>query len=324
MVSDSRVVICLVAFCNLDDVRNCLAGLEHQSFRDFEVVVCENGGPQALARLVAALPDKLPGGQPVSWVADHSNPGYAGGINRCIAARPGRAYYWVLNPDTIPQPDALAAMIADMTARGFDAVGGPIILPTGLLRTCGGRWNRWLAAPLAIGMDTPAEQCPSPEAVERSLAFISGASLLVSARFIAVAGLMREDYFLYGEEVEWCLRARRLGLRLGFSRGGAVLHLQGTTTGSDGDLAHQGRLPIYCNERNRLLILRDSEAGPMALIGAGGALLLILWRFGRRRAWRAMGIALTGWWHGLRQQRGKPGWLQPSSVADPAPAAPIR
>ncbi len=311
MVNDSRAVVSMVAFRNLDDVLNCLGGLEHQSFRDFEVVICENGGPEAFARLSAAVPAKLSSGQPVACVADHSNPGYAGGINRCIAARRGAAFYWVLNPDTIPRPGALAAMVSDMVRRDLDAVGGPIVLPSGRLRTCGGRWNRWLAAPLAIGMDTASRDCPPPTTVEPGLAFISGASLLVSARFLAVAGLMREDYFLYGEEVEWCLRARRRGLRLGFSPGGEVLHLQGTTTGSDGDLANQGRLPIYCNERNRILILRDSEPLPVLLIGSLGALLLIAWRFGRRGAWRAMGIALSGWWHGLHNRRGKPAWLAP-------------
>lgn len=304
-----EVVVCLVSFRNTDDVLNCLDGLAQQSFRNFEVIICENGGPAAFARLSTGVPGKLAGGQAVACIADHSNPGYAGGINRCIAARPGRAIYWVLNPDTVPRPFALAAMVRDMGERGLDAIGGPIVLPNGRLRTCGGRWNRWLAGPLAIGMGRPAEQCPPAREVEPDLAFISGASLLVSRRFIAVAGLMREDYFLYGEEVEWCLRARRRGLKLGFSPKGEVLHFQGTTTGSGHGLAEQGRLPIYCNERNRILIQRDTEGRLRFAIGAAGAALLIGWRYGRRGAWRAMRVALAGWWAGLRNLRGKPQWL---------------
>ena len=309
MDSVSQVVVCIVAFRNHEDVLNCLSGLAQQSFRDFEVIICENGGPAAFELLASALPTKLPGGQPVASIADHANPGYGGGINRCIGVRPGRKFYWVLNPDTIPGVGTLEAMVADMETRVLDATGGPIVLPSGLLRTCGGRWNRWLACPIAIGMDRPADAVPIAANVEKDLAFISGASLLVGYRFIESAGLMREDYFLYGEEVEWCLRAIRQGMKLGFSPRGKVLHYQGTTTGSGHDLARQGRLPIYFNERNRVLILHDTEPAPIVAIGAVGALLLIGWRYGRRRAWRSMWIALAGWWDGLCNCRGKPSWL---------------
>lgn len=309
MKTDPRVAICLVAFRNRSDVLQCLSALSQQSFAAFEVIICENGGPAAFAELAAAIPQRLAGGQPVAVIADHANPGYAGGINRCIAARPGQDYYWVLNSDTVPQPDALAAMIADLERRGLDAIGGPVVAPDGTIGTCGGGWLRWVAGPTAIGKGQPADPAPDTATVELRLAFISGASLLVTRHFIAAAGLMREDYFLYGEEVEWCLRARRRGLALGFSPGGAVLHFQGSTTGSGYGLAVQGRMPIYLNERNRVLILYDTEPEPIVAIAAFGALLLIGWRYGRRGAWRAMKIALTGWWDGLRNRRGKPGWL---------------
>jgi GT2 family glycosyltransferase len=307
--SKGKIVVCLVGFGNIADFIRCLPALSAQTYAEFEVVICENGGPEAFAALSEVVPPRLQKGQAVTLIADHSNPGYAGGINRCIAARPGCEFYWVLNPDTVPRPGALAAMVADIRVRNLDATGGPIVLPSGRLRTCGGRWSRWLAFPIAIGMDLPADQCPTAAEVERRLDFISGASLLATHRLIEEAGLMREDYFLYGEEVEWCLRARARGLKLGFTRGGEVLHFQGTTTGSGHDLGEQGLLPIYCNERNRILILRDTEAAPVFAIGVLGALLLIVWRYGRRGLWQAMGVALSGLRDGIMNRRGKPAWL---------------
>jgi len=38
--------------------------------------------------------------------------------------------------------------------------------------------------------------------------YILGASMLIDGTFLSRAGHMRDDYFLYCEEVEWCLRAR--------------------------------------------------------------------------------------------------------------------
>lgn len=314
MIRTKHIVVCVVSFRNPDDVVNCLAALARQTFRDFEVVVCENGGSEAYAKLATIVPDQLESGQRVTLIADHSNPGYAGGINRCMAARQGYAAYWILNPDTVPKPTALAAMMMVLESGAGDAVGGPIVLPTGILQTCGGKWRNWIAYSTAIAKGVPLADCPPPEAVERSLSFISGASLLASRHFIETAGPMREDYFLYGEEVEWCLRAAAKGLRLRFCIDAAVLHYQGTTTGSSEDISQQGRLPIFCDERNRILTLRDTAPPLMVVIGVVGALLLIGWRYGRRLAWRSMGNALAGWWDGVCNRRGKPGWLSPAAL----------
>lgn len=309
MDNSVKIVVCLVGFRNVGDVMRCLPALAAQTYADFEVVICENGGPDALAALIAAAPERLETGQTVTVIADHSNPGYAGGINRCILARPGAGAYWVLNPDTVPDPAALGAMAEMVFGGAGDAVGGPIVLPDRLLRTCGGRWSPWVAYSRAIANGVPLAACPTAAEVEPQLSFISGASLLVSQRFIAETGLMREDYFLYGEEVEWCLRARAKGLRLRFCREAVVLHYQGTTTGSAHDIGQQHRLPVYCDERNRVLTLRDTAGPAMFAVGAVGALLLLLWRYGRRAAWSQLGYALNGWWAAICNRRGKPDWL---------------
>lgn len=309
MDNSVKIVVCLVGFRNVGDVMRCLPALASQTYADFEVVICENGGPDALAALIAAAPERLETGQAVTVIADHSNPGYAGGINRCILARPGADAYWVLNPDTVPDPAALGAMAEMVFGGAGDAVGGPIVLPDGLLRTCGGKWSKWLAYSRAIHNGTPLANCPTAQEVEPQLSFISGASLLVSQRFIAEAGLMREDYFLYGEEVEWCLRAKAKGLRLRFCREAVVLHYQGTTTGSAHDIGGRPQMPTFCDERNRILTLRDTSAFSVFVVGALGAGLTIVVRYGRRLAFRGLRHALSGWWAGVRNRRGKPAWM---------------
>lgn len=309
MDSKGKIVVCLVGFRNVADVMRCLPALSAQTYTDFEVVICENGGPEAFATLREVVPARLKSGQTVTLIADHSNPGYAGGINRCIAARPDQSAYWILNPDTVPFPGTLGVMAAELAMGRVGAIGGPIVLPTGLLRTCGGRWQPLIAYSSAIANNVPLAECPDAATVERDLSFISGASILASRQFIESVGLMREDYFLYGEEVEWCLRARARGQKLGFCRDGVVLHYQGTTTGSADDIGRRSRLPIFCDERNRVLTLWDTASPLVFVIGAAGAGLTVLFRYGRRLALTAMRHALAGWWAGLCNRRGKPAWL---------------
>jgi GT2 family glycosyltransferase len=121
---------------------------------------------------------------------------------------------------------------------------------------------------------------------------------------------MREEYFLYCEEVEWCLRGLDRGMRLGFAPGALVLHYQGTTTGNPPDIRQRGKTPVYLNERNKILMVRDLFPARLPFV-AVTAFLVIFARFARRGAWRQLGYALEGWVAGLRDERGRPSWVAP-------------
>lgn len=303
-----HVAVCIVGFRNADDILGCLDALSSSTHADFEVVICENGGEAAHGRLLERLPSALPGGQAVRALLAPSNLGYAGGVNVCIEASRQADAWWVLNPDTLPSPSALAALLARLEIGDCEAVGDTIYLPDGRVQSHGGRWRPWLARAVSIGHGTRHGGKVDPAAIEARQNYLNGASMLVGRRFVDVAGLMREDYFLYCEEVEWCLRARARGLRLGYAAGADVLHQAGTTTGSYHDIRSRPRTPIYLGERNKMLTTRDCF--PMALpAAAAAALALACLRFGRARAWRQLGYAISGWAAGLRGERGPPRWL---------------
>ena len=306
----SAVAVCIVSFRNVSDVEHCLKALSLSTYREFRVVICENGGLEAYERLRAALPRTLPGGQAVEILSAPENPGYAGGVNRCMAAAPESSAWWVLNPDTQPEPEALTQMMARLAAGDCDAAGCTICTPAGIVESRGGRWRAWLARAVSIDRAMAAGDTTDLAAVEAQLSFLSGASMLVGRRFLERAGPMREDYFLYAEEVEWCLRAGARGLRLGMAPDARVLHHQGTTTGSVAQISERSRTAVYLDERNKLLVTRDCFPRRLP-VAALAALALIFMRFPRRRAWAQLGFALQGWRAGLRDERGPPSWVRP-------------
>lgn len=303
-----HVAVCIVGFRNADDIAACLAALGRSTYSDYEVIVCENGGAAAHAALAKRLPAALPGGQPVALLRADDNPGFAGGVNRCMRASDLADAWWILNPDAQPDPDALAALVARLAEGDADAVAGTLYLPSGHVQAHGGHWRRWLARPVSIGRGDPLGEPPPRSAIEPRLSYLLGASMLVGRRFVELAGLMREDYFLYGEEIEWCLRGRARGACLGFAPAARVLHAQGSTTGSADAIHARPRLPIYLDERNKLNIVRDHHP-PHLLLATPAALALLTLRFARRGAWRQWRWALSGWWAGVRGRRGRPAWL---------------
>jgi GT2 family glycosyltransferase len=214
----------------------------------------------------------------------------------------------VLNPDTLPEPGALEALVERLGRGDCAAVGGPIRLPNGLVQTYGGLWQRPLARAVSLGHGRPATDPVDPAEIEQRQNYLSGASMLVGRALLEAVGPMREDYFLYCEEVEWCLRAAAAGLRLGFAPDAVVVHKQGGSTGAAVDLRQRSRLSVYLNERNRVLVSRDSQPALLPLT-MWTTLATLLLRFGKRGAWRQLGYALQGWWAGLSGKRGEPPWM---------------
>ncbi|MDB5451645.1 MAG: hypothetical protein JWO33_223 [Caulobacteraceae bacterium] len=302
-----RVSVCIVGFRNADDIVRCLKALAVSTHADFQVTICENGGPEAHRRLRRAAPAALPGGQAVTVIEAGGNLGYAGGVNVCLEATPDADAWWVLNPDTEPHHEAMAALLARLE-RGADAVGGVVHEADGSVDSLGGHWNGWLAHARSIGVGSRLAEPIDAAAVEAQLSYISGASLMIGRRFRQSVGLMRKDYFLYCEEVEWCLRGLDRGMRLGLAADARILHHTGSTTGSAVRLKDRPKAPVYLDTRNRVLVARDCFPGRMA-IAAPAVLAYMALRCLRRGAWRQLGYSLGGWWAGVMNRRGVPAWF---------------
>jgi len=303
-----KVAVAIVGYRNVADILACLDALSASTYDDFEVIICENGGKAAYEDLQRSLPSTLKGGQMLRAVMARKNLGFAGGVNVCLSETPDAEAWWILNPDTQPAAGALGAKVRRLAKGDCDAVGCIIHLPIGKVQSYGGRWSPILGRSKALGRGADPFAAVDACWVERTQNYIDGAAMLVSRRFVDVVGPMREDYFLYCEEVEWCLRALNGGLRLGFAADAKVFHRQGATTGASGDAHKVAKLPLYLTMRNTILLTRDRT--PRWTPVAGIALLAVLVRrFALRGAWRQFGHGFIGLVAGMRNERGAPQWL---------------
>ena len=206
-----------------------------------------------------------------------TNGGFAGGVNlglETFRAMPEVDWFWILNSDAMTEPQTPAALDAAARAAGgrFAAMGGRVLLtdPPGMIQADGGRVDRWLGRLLPFGLETMAEGRPGPE--DADLDYIMGAHMLVSRALIEAAGPMPEEYFLYYEEIDWCLR--RGDLPLHWIADAAVHHRNGSSIGSQKARAAGGAssgpspLASYWMFRNRLrFIARWHPAGLPTTLG---------------------------------------------------------
>ena len=98
----------------------CLEGLEQQTYRDFELVVVDDGSTDGTADRVRAYADRIPGLRIIPGAALPS--GWAGKPWACwqAAARARGEWLLFLDADVVPAPDLLGALLENAEARRLD------------------------------------------------------------------------------------------------------------------------------------------------------------------------------------------------------------
>ena len=163
------------------------------------------------------------------------NLGFAAGCNLGItgAGVGNFDYFWFLNPDTVVHQDALVELLRRATRQQNVGMVGATIRyydrPDVIQALGGARLNRYNGTSVHIGQGSSVGDVPDESFVERELAYIMGASMLVTSRFISEIGPMEEDYFLYYEEVDWALRASGR-FALGFASRSHIFHKSGANS----------------------------------------------------------------------------------------------
>jgi GT2 family glycosyltransferase len=344
LLGGAEVPVVIVGFRNPGDVRRCLVALTALvGPPTCAVVVCENGGTSAFNDLTATLsmPDgpcagevesldlpvgdfvrvrrlRLSGGGPVVLLGEAAdNLGYAGGVNACIAALEASAEWqglWVLNPDTMPEPRALAELVAYAERRGKGMVGSRATYTDrpNAVRARGLKWRKLAASVLAIDIFAPADEAPDPDDVERRMDAPPGCSFYVSRECLARIGPMDDSYFLYYEDLDWGLKAKA-SCGVGYAYESVVPHVGSTTIGAAGRLSDRSKLSVFLDFRNRILFVRRHYPGWLAWTAAMA--LIHAARYLAAGAGQNFKSAMAGLLSGLRGETGRPEHLSPSVVS---------
>lgn len=213
-------------------------------------------------------------------VKNGKNLGFAGGNNvglRYALSRDDFDYIWLLNNDTVIEPDSLESLVVRMKERPDAGMCGSTLLyydnPSRIQALGGGYYSKWIGLPWHQGRLKKATDEINVERVEAWMNYVVGASMLVSKPFLIDIGLMCEDYFLYFEETDWAIRAEGR-YSLAYAQDSIVYHKVGRSIGTSSDPRNKSLTCDYYNIRNRLFFTRRYY--PYALPGIYLALLFTL------------------------------------------------
>jgi len=203
-------------------LRTCLGALRLQSYRPFQTWLVDNGSEdESLALVQKEFPE-------VTILPLAQNYGFSTAINQGIMAT-ATPFVALLNNDTEadphwletavrafdthPEADYIASRIMNFHQRRLLDSAGDYLTRTGL--------------PLKRGADQPAEGQWLRE--RWVMGASAGAAIYRRSAFLRT-GIFDPGYFLYLEDVDWCLRSALLGLRCLYVPEAVVYHIEG---GSD-------------------------------------------------------------------------------------------
>ncbi len=191
---------------NAPDTLACLASLAQQDYPHRVLVVDNGSSDDSVARIRAERPE-------VAILETGENLGYAGGNNAGIrhALAQGADWVFILNNDVTLDPACLGELVRATVAEPGAGIVGPLVLDAetpdrvqsaGMLLSALGDSVRLGAGELAL-----------PSASRHAYVdAVAGCAMLVSAGAVERAGLLDERFFMYREEVDWCLRVRQEGM----------------------------------------------------------------------------------------------------------------
>jgi N-acetylglucosaminyl-diphospho-decaprenol L-rhamnosyltransferase len=288
---------------------------------DGRVVIVDNGSGDGSLKALEAWIATLPEDAPVTLVASADNTGFSGGHNQGMAACPAE-YYLIQNSDTLLRRGFLRTILdaadatpdAGLLAPRIEHEDGVVQDSCFRFHSATSEFVRAIrtgfVSRLLSGRVTSLGPDPDPDQIE----WASFASILLRGQMVDALGAMDEGYFLYFEDAEYCLRARRAGWKIVYVPQAIAVHFRGGSGPVKARLKTRAALPAYYY-RSRARFLFQAH-GRMGLLGAN-----LGWHAGRiiKNASRILGQKI----YPMPQHEGRNIWLNFTAPLTPD-APPIR
>jgi len=202
---------------------------------NFEVILIDNASTDGTIQEVNKL---FPH---VITIENRENLGFSKANNQGIVRAAGR-YVLLLNSDTVVEPHTLSTMVNYMdTHSNVGASGCKLVLPNGQLdEAC----KRGFPTPLgsfyyALGFSRRHPSNPkynqyklthlNPDDVHEVDCLV-GAFMFVRREVIESIGGLDEDFFMYGEDIDWCYRIKQSGWGIVYYPRTTVIHYKGASS----------------------------------------------------------------------------------------------
>ncbi len=292
IITKNNVAVIITTHNDYEKTFNCLQSLHKQTDIPARIVVVDNGSenmfPETLLTLwksftqnnnlpepIEVFSEQLPSA-PFILLRLSENEGYPCAINSAIKMLlydKNCKAFWFLHNDTISEQFTLSALLRHTFEEEskeqipYHIIGSTVIYADrdDIMCTGGGTFSSILGKVRLTEEGVSRHSLPDRIPTIKNLDFIYGASLLIRRDVFEKIGLFKESFFLFFEDVEFSIRAKKAGFRLNWAPGAIIKHI-GPVPGRATPVRTFNQMTVnekelpqladYYNIRNRFYLLK--------------------------------------------------------------------
>lgn len=250
-----KIAFVVLNYKGLEETLECLESLRRceKGGNEVEVIIVENGSEDGSYEALSKLTD-------IELIANSKNLGFSGGMNSGIeyAIKRQADYVIILNNDTVVDKNLIVNFAK--LAQKSDIVAPKIYFAPGF-EYHKSRYKKsdlgkviWYAGGFVdwqniLGRHIGVDEVDSGQfGKSKEIDFATGACMLVKREVFEKIGLLDEKYFLYLEDMDFCVRAKKAGFKIIYDPKAILWHKNAISAGGSGS-----KLQDYYFTRNRLL-----------------------------------------------------------------------
>ncbi|HLE48572.1 MAG TPA: glycosyltransferase family 2 protein [Patescibacteria group bacterium] len=240
------VFVIVLNWNGIKDTTDCLQSLNKINYKNFKVIIIDNGSKDnEIKKLKKHFPKNI-------YLSNNKNQGYCKANNQGIkyAIRHKADYILLLNNDTVVDKNFLKFLIAYAVKNKFEGILTSKIFyfGTNLIWSMGGVLSKISGIPRMIGQGQKATEFKKVIIPD----YAPGCVFFAPVSVFKKSGLLNEIYFAYYEDLDYCSRARKLGITIRAIPESVVFHKVSRSTNSK-SLRKMGKLQSYLIARNGIL-----------------------------------------------------------------------
>ncbi|OUW63519.1 MAG: hypothetical protein CBD58_00125 [bacterium TMED198] len=217
----------------------CLSSILNGSMNQnsFEILVVDNDSyDNSRSKIIKQFPM-------VKWIQLDSNYGFSKAVNKAIKKSSGK-YICLVNPDTIISNNALAKMRGYLERNSDTGIlGAKVFNPDGSFQLSSRRRfpSFFISLSKVLGLNKIFSKTKffskynykdiDVNAISE-VDSVSGSCMMISRKVIESVGLFDENFFLYFEDTDYCLRALKQGFKVKYYPKAHIIHYKGESSSS--------------------------------------------------------------------------------------------
>ncbi len=221
----TSVLIVVLNWNGIDDTEKCVESLLDQTYKDFKILIVDNGSkndsPERLEKLAADNPHDI------HVIYNPKNLGFAGGVNTGIKFALENDFDAValFNNDAVADKNWLKNLELNLKGDASIVTGLLLHADGKTIDSTGDFYSSW-----GIGFprnrDTSASSAPESGEVFGS----SGGSSLYKTDLFREIGLFDDNFFAYYEDADISFRTQLIGRKVYYTKDAVAYHEQGATS----------------------------------------------------------------------------------------------